>query len=274
MQFIGVLKNITWFIIRSLLTTVVVMGLIVTYGYKTEPGWLEVKEQSVYIAGLPKSFEGYRIVQISDFHGKLFPDKEIVRRVNELKPDLIAITGDVFDDDKEVPLEYADNVLQGLAARQGVYFIFGNNEKYLGSRQVKEKLASININTLLDEKIELKLKGEKVELIGLSSDSTQFLKNSATGPQIVLAHKPYIINEAAEAGVDLVLAGHTHGGQIRIPGMRNLVVFVKRGYEQYVSGLHSVGSTQMYITRGLGEAKIPLRFFARPEISVITLHEK
>lgn len=276
MEVIKVMRRASWFIVKSLLTTAVVVGLFLIYAAEIEPNWVQVKEQPVNITGLPPAFEGFRIVQLSDLHGKVFPDKKIVSWVNRLKPDLIAITGDVFDDDKEPPPEYADTVLGGLTAKQGVYFVFGNNDLYLGSLQVRETLSSLNIKTLANEKVQIMLKGQSLYLFGADYNSPRIPKGAGlnSGPKILLVHKPYIIKDAAEAGMDLILAGHTHGGQIRIPFVRNLVVFVKKGYEHYVSGLYKIGNSQMYITRGLGEAKMPLRFLARPEITVITLHRK
>ncbi|PKM80390.1 MAG: metallophosphoesterase [Firmicutes bacterium HGW-Firmicutes-14] len=275
-----ILRKTVWFIVRSLLTTAVVMGLIFTYAYKLEPAWTEVREQKVYLEGLPEAFEGFRIVQISDLHGRHFPDKKLVRQVNRLEPDIIAITGDVLDDDPEVPLEYLESALGGISARYGSFFVFGNNDSYPGKELVSRRLEELGIKVLINGNRPISLEGGNLWLAGVDDprDGKPFLSRAlegvGEGPVILLAHSPEIIDSAADAGFDLVLVGHTHGGQILLPKVPRVITFVRKGYERYVSGLYTVGNTQMYVTRGLGMTKIPMRFWARPEISVITLYPK
>ncbi|WP_418792205.1 metallophosphoesterase [Phosphitispora sp. TUW77] len=267
------------FVLQSLLTTVLIAALLLFYAAKIEPDWIQVKEQPVYIENLPAAFEGFRIVQFSDLHGKLFPDKGLVTQVNALKPDIVVITGDLFDEYNETPLEYADNVLGGLTAPYGVYFVYGNNDTYLGYNKIKTALEQLDIKTLANEEVSLEAKGESISLIGLNytrsvqktSDFADIMTNGGD-PAIVLTHRPEIIDAASVAGVELVLAGHTHGGQIKSPYVPKSLHIVKKGYEKYMAGLFKVGETQMYVTRGLGVNNIPLRFLTRPEITVITLH--
>jgi predicted MPP superfamily phosphohydrolase len=245
-----------------------------------EPYWIEVKEQPVYISNLPEAFEGFRIVQLSDLHGKRFANKEIGLRVNKLKPDLVVITGDVFDQSEETPVQYLGNVLEGLNAKFGTYFVFGNNEFYMNKQNIKEMLALVNVRTLINESVSLTLKGSHIYLVGIDDpysqnyDLSKALHGTGPEPKILLAHTPEIIHVAEKYGVDLTLAGHTHGGQIQIPFFPRLISNVGEGYEQYLAGLFNVGNTQMYVNRGLGENDIPMRFLTRPEITVIVLQKE
>ncbi|MBU7007229.1 metallophosphoesterase [Phosphitispora fastidiosa] len=279
MPILKAIWRVTRFILQSVLTTGLIVALLVFYAAQIEPDWVQEKEQPVYIERLPEAFEGFRIVQLSDLHGKLFPEKGLVSRVNALKPDLVVITGDVFDESNETPLGYAENALGGLNAPYGVYYVYGNNDTYLGLSKIKRALEQLDIKTLNDEKLPLQVKGQAVSLIGLNytrtyqdtGDFADLLHNEGEAV-IALAHRPEIIDAAAKAGVDLVLAGHTHGGQIKSPYMPDFLHIVKKGYEKYMAGLFKVGETQMYVNRGLGVNNIPLRFLTRPEITVITLH--
>lgn len=280
MRLMEQLKNAGWFILKYLITNIVLISLLFIYTTRIEPYWIEVKKQPVYISNLPAAFEGFRIVQLSDLHGKLFSEKEVVTRANRLNPDIIVITGDVFDQNEGVPIEYADITLSGLNAKYGTYFVFGNNERYLNKQEVKERLARLNIKTLLNERVRLVLAGKSIDLLGvddpysMKADLSKTLKGVGPEPKILLAHTPEIIHPAAKAGIDLTLVGHTHGGQISIPFIHRFINNVSKGYEQYLSGLYEVENVQMYVNRGLGENDLHMRFLTRPEITLLTLHNK
>lgn len=267
-------------IARSLLTTAIVVGMFVGYAAKIEPNWIQEKTQPINLVNLPKAFEGLRIVQISDLHGKLFDGKGLVQRVNNLNPDLVVITGDVFDEYHEIPLEYAAAVLGGLTAKHGIYYVYGNNDLYLGKDKIKQTMAAINIKTLEDEKVQIKVDDQSLFLIGVNYprmrklDLAPLAKDTRKAPKILLAHRPEIIDPAIAAGISLVLVGHTHGGQIKSPYIPKFVTVVKKGYEKYNSGLFDIRGTQMYVNRGLGVSDTPLRFLTRPEITLISLHNK
>jgi predicted MPP superfamily phosphohydrolase len=277
MKLLAILRKSAWIIIRSILSTIIIVGIIFFYAYRVEPNWIKVKEQPVSLSGLPAAFDGYRIVQLSDLHGKLFPVKELVNRVRELNPDLVVITGDVLDEENQVPVEYINTALGGLVAKDGVYFVFGNNDYYPGKQVVQNNLEGIGIKTIQNDTVLIRRKGQTLNLVGVNDPETfrarltQALKGSVPGPQILLAHGPTVVNEAAKAGIELVLVGHTHGGQINLPGIPKVLPHVKRGFKKYVSGLFTVNNTQMYVNQGLGVSDIPLRIMDRPEITVTTL---
>lgn len=271
------LLRVIWFIVKSLLTTAVVMALLFLYAYKVEPGWIVVKEQPVEIAGLPPAFDGFRIVQLSDLHGTRFPDRGIIHRVNKLNPDLVVITGDVFDGMKGTKLEYADEVFKGIKSRYGIFFVLGNNDFYFPRDKLSKQLSGLGIKVLVNQNHRISIGGQTLWIIGVNdphlrkADMPKALEGTEAGTKILLAHSPEIFDEAAGVGIQLVLAGHTHGGQINIPFFPRISAFVRKGYEQYLSGLYKVDHTQMYVNQGLGVGKIPLRFMVRPEITVVTL---
>jgi len=265
---------------KFLIVTTLMIGLVLVYAMLIEPNWIEIKEQPVFISNLPDSFEGFRIVQLSDLHGKSFPRQEIAHKIKKLKPDILAITGDIFDQSEDIPLQYTAMVLDGLTAKYGAYFVFGNNEVYLDEQKIIDELARIKIKTLINENVRLTLGGDSIDIVGVADPYTQdwdllkALEGTGPEPKILLAHTPEIIYEAFKAGIDLTLVGHTHGGQIFIPFAPKLTANVSKGYEQFRSGLHKVGGSQMYVNRGLGENGIKMRFLSRPEITLITLYGK
>lgn len=272
--------TILWIIAKALISTALVLGILFFYAHKIEPNWVHITNQDVRIERLPKEFQGLRIVHISDFHGFGFKQGKLISRINDLQPDMVVITGDVFEDDAEVPLNYADKVFSGLRTRYGAFFVLGNNDYYLGSKRVSKKLSNLGIKTLINENCKLTKDGQNLWIIGVSETEDEdpnlvkAFKGVNFGPKLLLAHSPEIAYQGEKMGIDLILAGHTHGGQIMLPGIPRLITHVKKGFEKYVSGLYEIGHTQMYITRGLGMTKIPVRFLAPPEISVITLEVK
>lgn len=277
MSYFKLLKKTCWVVI---LNVVIILGLTFVYAAIIEPNWIEVKEQPVYISGLPPAFEGFRIVQLSDLHGKLFFNRKISVEVNKLNPDLVVITGDVFDQSEKTPVQYLKIVFDGIKARYGTYFVFGNNEDNLDKLKIKQKLAAINVKTLINENVPLTISGSRIYLVGIDDpysqnyDFSKALKGTGSEPKVLLAHTPEIIYEAVKHEIDLTIVGHTHGGQILIPFFPRLTSNVTEGYEKYLAGLFRVGNTQMYVNRGLGENDIHMRFLTRPEITVIVLHKK
>jgi predicted MPP superfamily phosphohydrolase len=239
---------------------------------------LAVKRVKVPIAKLPASASGYRIVQVTDIHvgptiGKGFIE-EMVRRVNALEPDLVAITGDLVDGSVE-ELGALVAPLAGLRAKDGVFFVTGNHEYYSGAAEWCAFLPSLGIKVLRNEHVSI---GRGFDLAGVDDWTAKGMApghgpnlpqalegRDATRPLVLLAHQPKAIVEAAERGVDLVLSGHTHGGQF-IPW--NLAV---RLQQPYVAGLHTHGTAQIYVSEGTGYWGPPMRIGTRAEITEISL---
>lgn len=240
-------------------------------------GAVKVKKVRVALRGLPPALEGYRIVQVTDLHvgptiGRDFV-ATVVEKVKAVKPDLIAITGDLVDG---TVAQLSDQVapLAGLSAPDGAYFVTGNHEYYTGDvDEWLSWLASIGIRPLRNERVTIRggfdLAGTddiSARGPGHRQDIPKALSGRKAGrPVVLLAHQPRSFPEAARLGVDLQLAGHTHGGQIY--PFKYIVAMV----ETYVAGLYRRGDSQLYVSCGTGYWGPPMRLGAPAEITEVEL---
>jgi predicted MPP superfamily phosphohydrolase len=251
-----------------------------------EPRRVEVTHQQVVISKLPRTFDGFRIVQLSDIHHSPFLGieeiAEAVHRANELRPDLIALTGDYISHSRD----YIDGCAQALGmlrARHGVFAVLGNHDHWTDAERMTESLTRHGIRVLVNENVRIGLDGSYIRLAGVDDlmvrrdDLPRALRGSGSSEtRILLAHNPAIIREAARAGIDLVLSGHTHGGQINwrlLIGRedRKTARWLRRPSRRLMRGLAQLGSTQLYVNRGLGTVVVPLRYGCPPEITLIEL---
>jgi predicted MPP superfamily phosphohydrolase len=245
-------------------------------------------EQSIIrlpINRLPESFQGFSIGFISDIHSGIFMSAERMRSyadaVNALGADMIIITGDFVNlhMDEVYPLQEA---FKGLSAPHGIFGVLGNHDYY--TRQVDDVAREVErtgITLLRNRYLTIDRKGESIHLAGIDDTGNPEIavrgfmhvngKSSERVPKILLCHRPYFFKEAAAAGFDLVLSGHTHGGQVVLGDIGRDVLAPARLISPYVSGLYAEGSSHMYISRGLGVVSIPIRFNCPPEITKIIL---
>lgn len=240
---------------------------------------VRVKEVSLSIRDLPAQWRGAKIVQLSDIHlGQVHSPyfmSKLVAQVNAQEPDLILITGDLFDGMDGDLAGYARQ-LNKLEAKKGIFFVSGNHETYLGTRSARIVLDQTGIRVLDDEFIELEglqivgisYPERQIEIKGESKDTekiiSSFLGFDKNKPTILLHHAPTNIEQAKAAGVNLQLSGHTHLGQL-FPF--NLIT--RAIYGPYHYGLHTEGDFSIYTTNGQGTWGPPMRTFNRPEIPVI-----
>jgi predicted MPP superfamily phosphohydrolase len=244
--------------------------------------WFEVSYLDLTLPNLPPEFEGYRLVQISDFHIGTFIDRErlaeIVARVNAEEPDLVAITGDFVT---YHPEQYADDLigpLRRLRSRDGVLGILGNHDHWTDAAQVREIMARCGIADLSNTSRPICRGDARITFVGVDdymageSDLPRALAQvDPEGAAILLAHEPDFADISAKTGrFDLQLSGHTHGGQINLPKLGSL--YLPRYGRKYPSGLYEVNHMQLYTTRGLGTAELQLRVNCPAEIAVFTLH--
>src|SRR6266576_655461 len=240
-----------------------------------------VANVEVPLADLPKELEGFTIAQISDIHiGQTIKRNfvaAIVDRVNRLQADMIAITGD--DVDGSVPdLAHHTEPLARLESRHGTYFVTGNHEYYSGAHAWIRELERLGARVLVNEHIVLDHDGAKLAVAGVTdysahhfdpshkSDPHAAVKGAPTGaPKVLLAHQPRSATSAADAGYDLQLSGHTHGGQF---WPWNLFV---RLQQPFTAGLNRLGGMWVYINRGTGYWGPPMRFGVPSEITLIRL---
>ena len=245
-----------------------------------------VKPLTITLNRLPKSLDGLRIVQITDLHiGPMVGGdwvRDVVNKVNELKPDLIAVTGDLVDGSIE-ELGSAVAPLADLTAPHGVYFITGNHEYYSGVEAWCAHIAALGLRVLRNERVSITgAQGESFDLAGVDDwASRQFPGEGPDLPKalagrdpdkalVLLAHQPAAIGEAAAHGVDLQLSGHTHGGQI---WPFKYLVYLQ---QPYVEGLHRHRDTsaQIYVSAGTGYWGPPMRLGTAAEITHITLRSE
>ncbi|OGQ89750.1 MAG: hypothetical protein A2289_10565 [Deltaproteobacteria bacterium RIFOXYA12_FULL_58_15] len=253
---------------------------MVAYGAREALGGVSVRRVAVTLGRLPAALNGMTIAQITDLHvgrgvGKSYVE-EVVRQVNNLRPDIIAITGDLADGS---PAELAEAVqpLAQLHASHGVYFVAGNHDHYSGIEPWKQFLRQINIQVLHNQRVSIEHKGHFLELAGVDDPAGA---NNGGGPDVaaalagvdptrevvLLAHRPSEIFAAAKEGVGLQLSGHTHGGQFWPFTWFAHLVF------PYVSGLHQHDNTQIYVSRGAGYVGPPVRVGAPAELTLVELH--
>jgi predicted MPP superfamily phosphohydrolase len=244
-----------------------------------------IKPLNIVLQRLPKSLDGLRIVQITDLHiGPLIKGewlRQVVNKVNALKPDLIVITGDLVDGSVE-DLGHHVASIADLQAPQGIYFVTGNHEYYSGVEQWCGYISKLGIRVLRNERVSISVDSNdnSFDLAGVDDWSSRHSPETGANLQkvlrgrnpnktlILLAHQPAAVHEAAAQGVDLQLSGHTHGGQI---WPFTYLVYLQQPYTQ---GLYRHGDTdtQIYISPGTGFWGPPMRLGTSAEITLITLH--
>ena len=274
---------------------------VALYGYAWERLRFEIVRVEVPAFGLPRALDGLRIVQLSDIHvGDFMPLQDVRRAVeiaNNLVPHLTVITGDFITSFGD-PLAECVAELSGLRAPMGVWGCNGNHEIYAGAEEMAENLFTLNGMKLLRQSAaQVHWNGESLNLIGIDyshdvpiiGSTLPTLKGAERlvrrdMPNILLSHNPNTFPAAAAAGVELSIAGHTHGGQV------NLEILSKswnpaRFMTNFVAGLYhlplgpsgtpsraaSLGTSYLYVNRGLGTLGVPARLGARPEITLLTL---
>ncbi len=243
---------------------------------------VEVSRIDVKLNDLPPGFDGLTIAQLTDIHHGLYTGLDYIHRrveiVNSLQPDVIALTGDFTYGGKKYVGPCAE-VLSGLRARVGVYAVLGNHDYYVGASSVATALKAAGCSLLIDGLDRLEFRGEKLWLAGtddLYYGTTDIKKLLNDIPRevtrIVLAHNPDFIEEfaAKDQRVDLMISGHTHGGQIRFPMAGAPHVSSAYG-QQYIIGLNRKDNIQIYTSRGIGTVLLPTRVDCPPEIVLLTL---
>jgi predicted MPP superfamily phosphohydrolase len=275
------------------------------YGYGRERLRFEVVRVDVPIPNLPSALNGFRIVQLSDIHiGDFMPREEIRRAVemaNDLAPHLAVITGD-FVSGRGDPLADCISELSRLRAAVGIFGCNGNHEIYAGAENAAEALfASHGMKLLRRSAAQLNSNGEKLNLIGVDYQRDVHLTGSMMPglrgveplvrrdmPNILLSHNPNTFYRAAALGIELSLAGHTHGGQINLE-IVNHSWNAARFMTKFIAGLYQLPMGQMtknsgedspkpqallYVNRGLGTLGVPARLGADPEITLLTLRSE
>ncbi len=267
---------------KKIIISCIVLVILLVF-VLVQNNWLEVSHYAYKSAEVPQGFVGYRIVQISDLHNATFgaENERLLNKIRELEPDMVVLTGDLVDSSRtniEVAVAFAEKV----AADYPTYYVTGNHEIWLEESDrmaLLEGLESAGVICLTNEVVEIERNGSRITLIGLNDESLNgfalpqlLAERSSDEFQILLAHEPQYIEGYSKYGVDLVLSGHAHGGQVRVPFVGVGLVAPGQGlFPKYTEGVHVVNDTTMIISRGLGNSVVPVRVFNRPEIVCVEL---
>ncbi|MHB8539692.1 MAG: metallophosphoesterase [Candidatus Acidiferrales bacterium] len=235
---------------------------------------IELTEHRMGLENLPEAFRGFRIVHLTDLHhGLYFPSdalSAVVELTNELDPDIIAVTGDFVTRSRNY-IEPVAEMLSGLRARSGVFAVLGNHDFRVGADAIARALDKNGIEVLRNRHVTLRRKGQKCYLAGVDdllyrADLSRAMRGIPHGaPTLLLSHNPAIIGEAADMGINFVLSGHTHGGQVKLP-LIGCVYGRSEKNMRFKIGRDSLGPTQIYVSRGIGTVVLPVRYGCPSEI--------
>lgn len=269
---------------------IVFVVIVIALFFVWQNNAISVTEISYANAKIPQPFEGYTIVHISDLHNKAFGNNQehLLKKIESVSPDMIVITGDLIDR-RKYDLDMAMVFITGAMEIAPLYYVSGNHEAWSGDyKNISRQLQNAGVKILDDQKVNLVKGRDKVEILGLSDpdfltsnyiDGTnlsgleEVLEHLADDQvfQILLSHRPELFDLYADAKMELIFAGHAHGGQVRLPFIGGLIAPDQGLLPKYTSGSYSQNKSTLVVSRGLGNSIIPLRIFNAPEIVVVTL---
>lgn len=230
---------------------------------------------------IPKDFNGFKILQISDYHNKKFlKENYFIEKVKETSPDIIVITGDIINSRKP-DYEEVRKSIKEIVKIAPTYYTTGNHEQRLEEfPEFIEKMKEMGIIFLDDESVEIGRGSSKINIIGLN-DPTYYGKEHLLSSMeknireeeynVLLCHRPELFKEYVENDVDLVFTGHAHGGQIRVPIIGALFAPNQGFLPEYAEGIHRENNTTMVVSKGIGSSLIPFRIFNKPELVLVEL---
>lgn len=276
--------------IKTIIIILISIILIIIYARFIATSGLITKEYTIYSDKLPYSYNGLKIVHFSDLHyGSVITSKrlkQIVDEINLINPDIVIFTGDLLDkslktDDKIV--ETISKQLKSISAKYGKYTIMGNHD-YEENKSEIEKIYKNSNFTLLNNQYDIIINKEKdkIYLGGIDDtllgnpdikSTTSYLKENNDTYSIILVHEPdYSTNILKEQEVDLILSGHSHNGQVRIPIIGAL--YTPNGAKKYYKNHYTINDTELYISSGIGNTDLNLRLFNRPSINFYRINTK
>lgn len=254
-------------------------------------GRIVVTDYQITSQKLPKEFDGYKIAQISDLHNDEFGENncELIGLLQELKPDMIAITGDLLDS-RRTNVEKAFCFVKQAVEIAPCYYVTGNHESRKNEYLVlEEKMKKAGVIILRDKKVTLKQDDAEITVVGME-DPCFYVKDDkfktipksvhrrvsklmedTEGFVLLLSHRPELFDIYCQYGVDVALTGHVHGGQFRIPGIRGVIAPNQGFFAKYDAGLYEQGETKMILSRGLGQSAFPFRVNNPPELVMVEL---
>lgn len=282
------------FIIKFFIFLVLIIGLTILYAHFVEPKMLTAKDYLIKDSKITQNFNGFKIIQISDIHyGRMFEKKDmqkLVKRINEYKPDIVVLTGDLIDRDTNMTKDLANEIateLSKIEAGVGKYAITGNHDyKFDEWDSIIKGSGFSNLNN----NYETIYNGGYDHMVIAGISTMQFDDTSITeraknaidyinsfdkdGPiyKILIMHEPDYIDKLENNKFDLVLAGHTHGGQIRAPFYGSIVL--PPDGKKYSDGHYQIGDSDLYVSTGIGVSNVNFRLFDTPSFNVYRLLQK
>lgn len=264
--------------IKLAITLSIVIVIILFCNFQNKH--LETTHYTYAAEQLDADLEGYRIVQISDLHNAKFGknNQKLVGRIRECEPDMIVLTGDLVDSNHtnvDRAVQFVDEIVKICP----VYYVTGNHEYWLEKSEYDELMDGLigaGVVILDDQVVEISMGDAKFRLVGLDDKSLadgtlEALLSDEKELTVVLAHEPQYFARYAGTGVDLVLSGHAHGGQFRLPFVGGIVAPDQEFLPEYTAGEYYMDGTEMIVSRGLGNSVIPARLFNYPEIVCVEL---
>ncbi len=242
---------------------------------------LTVSEHIYTTDKIGSKLDGFTIVHLSDYHNKSFGkgQKRIVEKISALEPNIIVITGDIVDS-RFTNVDRAIEFAEETAEIANTYYVTGNHEHRFDDEdfdKLMNGLESAGVNCLVDESVDIEMNGESFVLTGFDDESLIDVENNCPKLaedklNVVLAHEPQLIADySAHGNIDLVLTGHAHGGQFRLPFIGAVYAPDQGLNPEYTEGMYKMGDTSMIVSRGIGNSAFPVRVFNYPEIIRITL---
>lgn len=284
-KYINILNRKERFIVKKIAWLVAfILGGYIFLQINNE--WLVTTNYTYETENLPESFDGFRIVQVSDLHDAQFGEQQqrLIDKVEQQKPDAIFLTGDLIDSNR-YNLERSLQAVRAFTDIAPVYYVLGNHEVATNLvDKIYVAFEEVGVKTLKNEAVTFERNGEYIQIAGIEDPlmnipTDQMLKQALISVEqddftLLLAHRPEMIEEYAKAAVDVVFSGHAHGGQIRIPFVGGLIAPGQGFFPQYTSGRYDEQQTTMYLSRGLGNSTVPYRVFNLPQIIVVDLQKK
>ena len=283
----GKKRMIAWMIVVVLAVGLAALAVWTAWGNTA----LELNTYTEQSDRLPVAFNGYRIAQVSDLHNDEMGEgnENLLSVLREAAPDIIVITGDLIDSRRtniDVALHFAAEAMKIAPC----YYVTGNHEARISDYdRLREGLTETGVVVLEDEKVYIQKDGESIAVLGVADPSfcADFMvsEEETVGRvldglaeenryTVLLSHRPELFELYREKGMDLVLSGHAHGGQFRLPFVGGLAAPDQGLFPKYDGGLYTEGDTNMIVSRGIGNSLFPFRFNNRPEVVLTQLQSK
>lgn len=234
---------------------------------------------------LPDAFDNFKIAHVSDLHNAEYGknNARLQRILESEKPDIIVITGDLVDS-KRTDIDMAVDFVKKAMEIAPCFYVTGNHESRLGRKyeHLESRLVELGVNVMRDKRLIIYKDNESIQIAGLDDPGFTYggsfnmgrtldRLNLSDGYTILLTHRPEMFDVYVASGVDLVLSGHSHGGQVRLPFIGGMVAPNQGLFPKYDGGKYSERDTTMIVSRGIGNSLIPIRINNRPEVVIVKL---